>query len=169
MKEQYGHRLTLCYTDTDSFMFYIETEDLYKDMEKNIDMFDTSDYPKDHFLYSEKNKKVLGKMKDEMKSKIIYEFCALRPKCYSYTTETEEFHKAKGVCRAAQRTLRHKMYKKALFENEVKVCSMNVIRSVSHELVAQTIKKRSLVPFDSKCWILEDGITSRPYGHKDNK
>ena len=30
-------------------------------------VFDTSEYPKEHILYTEENKKVLGKMKDEWK------------------------------------------------------------------------------------------------------
>ena len=30
-----------------------------------LDYFDTPDYPKDHELHSVKNKKVLGKIKDE--------------------------------------------------------------------------------------------------------
>ena len=37
-------------------------------MEKIKDDLDTSDYPKDHKLYSDKNKKVIGKFKDEMNS-----------------------------------------------------------------------------------------------------
>ena len=32
---------------------------------RNNDLFDTSNYPTDHACHSDKNKKVLGKMKDE--------------------------------------------------------------------------------------------------------
>lgn len=35
-------------TDTESFLFYCETEDLFKDMYKYSHLFDTSDFPKDH-------------------------------------------------------------------------------------------------------------------------
>ena len=52
-------------TDTDSLFFKFQTEDLYQDMAQNRELFDTSNYPKTHFLYSETNKKVVGKMKDE--------------------------------------------------------------------------------------------------------
>lgn len=65
LKKQYGDKCELLYTDTDSFLLEIETEDIYKDMAAERDLYDTSDYPKDNPLYSTANKKVLGKMKDE--------------------------------------------------------------------------------------------------------
>jgi hypothetical protein len=36
-----------------------------------MDLFDTSNYPRGHFLFSEKNKKVVGKMKDETGGKLF--------------------------------------------------------------------------------------------------
>lgn len=54
---------------------------MYKDMSKHFDLFDTSNYPRDYFLFSEKNKKVVGKMKDETAS---------RPKMYSFIVYNEE-------------------------------------------------------------------------------
>ena len=59
------------FTDTDSLCCEIETDDIYLDMYNNSDFFDTSDYTKDHFLFSNKNKKIVGKFKDEMNGKII--------------------------------------------------------------------------------------------------
>ena len=69
LKRQYGEKCELIYTDTDSLLPNIQTDDVNKDMEENKDMYDTSDYPEDHFLHSKKNKKVLGKMKDEINGK----------------------------------------------------------------------------------------------------
>ncbi|KAK3734146.1 hypothetical protein QZH41_005662 [Actinostola sp. cb2023] len=60
---RYGERCQLLYTDTDSLLLEIETEDVYKDMAEDQDLYDTSDYPKDHTLHSTVNKKILGKMK----------------------------------------------------------------------------------------------------------
>ena len=46
----------------------------------------------------EKNKKVIGLMKDELGGKIITEFVTLRPKTYSYLTDDgKEDKKAKGA------------------------------------------------------------------------
>ncbi|CAG2196281.1 unnamed protein product [Mytilus edulis] len=41
-------------SDTDSMILSVKTKDIYKDMEEMIDELDTSGYPKDHPLYSEK-------------------------------------------------------------------------------------------------------------------
>ena len=82
LKKKYGASCSLLYTDTDSFLLEIETKDVYADMAQNSKLYDTSDYPKDHPLHSEKNQKVLGKMKDETKGVPIAEAVCLRPKMY---------------------------------------------------------------------------------------
>jgi hypothetical protein len=71
-------------TDTDSLAYQIHTEDVYEDLKPDLNLFDMSDYPKDHPLYSAKNKKVIGKMKDEAKSKILFKFVGLGPKAYCF-------------------------------------------------------------------------------------
>ena len=75
--------LELLYSDTDSFFYAIKTEDVYADPQKMSDSFDFSSYPSDHFLFSNVNKKVVLKLKDEAAGKIIEEFIALKPKLYS--------------------------------------------------------------------------------------
>ena len=73
IKKQYGDKATLLMTDTDSLFYKFQTEDLYQDMARNIRLFDTSNYPKNHFLYDETNKKVVGKMKDETGGIFLFE------------------------------------------------------------------------------------------------
>ena len=47
--KKYENKVELLFTDTDSLMFYIETDDVYKDFKPNVNkMFDTSDYPQNH-------------------------------------------------------------------------------------------------------------------------
>ena len=80
---KYGSRAKLAYTDTDAFIYHIQTPDLYEDMADNMDAYDTSNYPVDHPLHSRTNAKVLGKMKDEWSSLAPQEFIGLRVKMYS--------------------------------------------------------------------------------------
>ena len=95
--KQYGKNIDLLYTDTDSLLLEIKTENVYKDMERNIDEYDTSDFPEDHFLHNTKNKKVLGKMKDECDRRPIAECVGLRPKMYSILEASgKNIKKAKG-------------------------------------------------------------------------
>jgi len=90
IKKKYGDKAKLLFTDTDSLCYEIESEDFYKDIISDIDLFDTSNFPKDHFLFSEENKKVIGKMKmEEAEIGIIREFVGLRPKMYSLDISNE--------------------------------------------------------------------------------
>ena len=61
----------------------IQREDVYKDMKEDSWPYDTSNYPKEHLLYDNRNKKVLGKMKDECRRDVIEEAVAVRSKMYS--------------------------------------------------------------------------------------
>ena len=83
IKAEYGDKVSLLCTDTDSLLFQVETEDIYADMRKRAKEYDFSDYPKDHPCYSTENKKVVGKFKDECCCRPITEFVGLRPKMYS--------------------------------------------------------------------------------------
>ena len=48
MRPKYGSKFKLCYMDTDSFVYEIETEDFYKDIAEDVKKrFDTSGYSKD--------------------------------------------------------------------------------------------------------------------------
>ena len=87
MKPKYGEKLKLCYMDTDSFVYHIKTEDFYEDIKDDVEnKFDTSGYSIEDKrpLPIGVNKKVLGKMKDELGGKIMTEFCCLRSKMYAY-------------------------------------------------------------------------------------
>ena len=63
LKPKYGDKIELCYTDTDSFILYIKTEDFYEDIADDVEgLFDTSNYKIDRpLLVIDKNEKGLGK------------------------------------------------------------------------------------------------------------
>ena len=84
LKVKYDDKIKLIYTDTDSFVIEVETDDIYKDMYEDRHLYDFSDYPKDHPNYDVVNKKVYGIFKDDLNAKIITEFTADKPKMYSY-------------------------------------------------------------------------------------
>ena len=83
MLPTYKTKIDLCFTDIDSLLYEIQTNDIYKDMKANSDWYEFSDYPFEHPNYDPKNKKIICKMKDELKGMILEEFIGLRPKCYS--------------------------------------------------------------------------------------
>ena len=136
-------------------------------MEKNKDLYDTSNYPEYHFLHSKKNKKVLGKMKDEMNGKLISECVCLRSKMYSIKTEQPNIKKAKGVKkRVIKKEIKHETYKETLENNKTFRHALSFLQSEGHEIYGVYVNKISLSPFDSKCWIADNGIDMFAYGCK---
>lgn len=167
IKARYGDKAQLCYTDTDSLLYEVETDDVYKDMREDSDEYDFSDYSKDHPNYSLKNKKTPGKFKDECNGRPIAEFVALRPKMYSILEAGgANIKKAKGVQRTVvKKDLHHELYKQCLNERIEMRHKQTVIRSQGHQMGVYEQNKTSLSPLDTKKWIAADGITTRAYGH----
>ena len=82
IKNKYGNNSRLLFTDTDSLMYEIKTEDVYKDFSNDKEMFDFSNYSTKS-KYDNSNKLVVGKMKDELGGVAIKEFIRLKPRMYS--------------------------------------------------------------------------------------
>ena len=59
----------LLFTDTDSLVYEIKTDDVYEDFYQDKNLFDFRDYPLDSKFFDSVNKKVIGKMKNEFKGK----------------------------------------------------------------------------------------------------
>ena len=77
VKPKYNEKVKLCYMDTDRFIVYIKTEDIYKDITEDVETrFDTSNYELefnsiDRQLPKGQNKKVIGLMKHELGGKVM--------------------------------------------------------------------------------------------------
>jgi len=136
-------------------------------MKSSKNLYDTSDFPKEHPLFSVANKKVLGKMKDECNGTPIAECVCLRPKMYSILKGDEKnIKKAKGVKKCVvKKQMNHENYKEALFGKKQFWHGMNILRSQKHSIFGMNVNKISLSPFDSKRWIEEDGINTEAYGY----
>ena len=166
LKARYGENVRLLYTDTDSLIVHVQTDDLYKDMAQNLDEYDTSNYPADHPLFSTANKKIIGKFKDELGGQLLTEFIGIRPKMYSYVGE-ESGKRAKGVKKSVlQNSITHEDYRSCLFEKKVYTCDMPGLRSRAHTIYGETVHKVALAPLDTKRYIL-DGISTLAFGHVD--
>ena len=166
IKQKYGEKAKLLFTDTDSLYYDIETNDIYHDSLQQSHLFDTSDYPKDHILYSDRNKKVLRKMKDETNGIPITEFVGLRSKMYSMTYGQTENKTAKGIsCATTRNELRHSMYRSCLFDETIFSNKMKSIRSFPHNIYSIEINKISLSPYDDKRFVLGNKCDTLAHGH----
>ena len=168
MKPKYGNKVKLCYTDTDSFIINIKTNDFYEDIACDVEnRFDTSNYEVNSPLPMGKNKKVIGLMKDELGEKVIAEFATLIPKTYSFLTDDgKEDKKAKGTKKCViKKMIKFNDYKKCLLNDEVIFKSQQRFISKKHDVYTENINKIALSSNDDKRIVSSDKITSYPYGY----
>ena len=169
IKEKYGQKAKLLFTDTDSLTYEIEAKDVYKDFFRDKDKFDNSDYPEYSPFFYKENKKVIGKFKDEAAGIPIIEFVGLRSKMYSYIKDNQKGGKtAKGIKKnVIKNNIIHDDYKETLFNNKQMYHKMKTIRSENHQLGSYELNKVSLSCFDDKRYIHNNGIDSYAYGHNN--
>ena len=163
---RYGEKAQLLMTDTDSLVYHIETKDVYADVLADLDSYDTSDYPSSHPAFSTRNKKVLGKMKDEYNGRPIAEFVGLRPKMYSILeADGHEKKKAKGISKRTTSRMLHSSYREALFGETSSTAIMQRITSKNQRVYTVRLEKVGLSPYDDKRYVLEDKVGTLAYGH----
>ena len=101
IQNKYTDAAELLFTDTDSLLYLIHTDDFYRDISHDIETkFDTSDYPPNHpsGILTGVNKKVIGMFKDGVAGRQITHFVGLRPKLYSFKVEDGSLtKKCKGI------------------------------------------------------------------------
>ena len=170
IKLKYGNKAKLLFTDTDSFLYEIQTEDFYKDISRDVkDRFDTSNYLKNHpsVIVTGINKKVLGMFKDEAAGKNIKEFVGLRAKLYSFKMEEgEENKKCKGIKKGVvEKSITHEDYKTCLQTGKEQLRRQNIIRSYEHVVYTEEINKIALSAADDKRYLLKDSYDTLAWGH----
>ena len=172
MKPKYGDNVKLCYMDTDSLIMHIKTKYFYKDIADGAESkFDTSNYEVNKPLPTEKNKKVIGLMKDKLGGKIMTKFAALRPRTYSYLMDDGgSDKKSKGTKKCViKRKLKFNDYKNFLLNNETVLKSQQRFKSGRHDIYNEKINKIALSSNDDKRLQTFDRITSYPYGTSSGK
>ena len=133
---------------------------------KTKNLFDFSDYPLYSKFFDPVNKKFIRKMKDEFKGRIISEFVGLKSKMYPLiSVDNKEVTKAKGV----NKKLKHKEFVYVLSNRKVIRHNMKRIQNKFHKIGTYNVCKISLSYFDDKRYVLDDGVNSLAYFHKDKK
>ena len=166
LKVKYDNNVNLLYTDTDSLIFEIFTDDIYEDMKNDNHLFDFSEYDKNHKCFNVKNKKKLGILRDELYGKIMTEFSSLKPKMYSFefieNNSIKNDKKHKGVKKSID--IFHNDYKKCLYSEEILYKEFYNLQLNKQNIYLDKINKIALNPFESKrYWI--DIINSLPYNY----
>ena len=195
LKEKYGDEIKLIYTDTDSFVIEVETDDIYKDMYEDRHLYDFSENPTNHSNFNLTNKKVYGIFKDDLNAKVITEFIADKPKMYSYeyidnyldilkNCQSDEYKLIKSKIHSNEYIdnytilnknkhkgikicvdLKHNEYKRALYKEELIFKEFYNLQLNKQKIYLDKINKIALNPFYSKRHWLNN-IELVPYGYK---
>ena len=115
--------------DTESFMVYIKTEDIYSDIAKDVETrFDSSNCKLDRPLPKGTNEKIIRLIKDELGGKIMIQFATLGPKTYSYLTyEDNKNKKAKSTKKCVVKgKLKFEDYKYCLGAIQIVLIQLNI-------------------------------------------
>ena len=150
LQPYYGQKnIQLHYFDTDAFVLSLKTQDVINDLKNLEDIFDFRNLDKNHELYSNKNKKVIGKFKIETPKNIwIDEFVCLRGKMYAIKCGDDSKNKLKGISKSQSKNIKFEEYKKCLDgEDYQQECDNYIIRSINHEMVLQKVKKIDIIYF----------------------
>ena len=127
-------------------------------------MFDFSENQSNFF--DPTNKRVIGEMKDEFKINPINKFIGLKSKMYCTVSDDDtEVSTAKRV----NISIDYNAYEDVFFNEKIIRHKMKRIQSKKHRISTYDVNKICLLCFHDKKYILNDGITTLAYFHKDLK
>ena len=142
------------------------------------DWFDWSGYDAHHTVFAgmteeevaelrARNKKVIGKMKDECDGQPIASVVCVRAKCYSIQMADEKTTmKCKGIGSVAVKSqLTHDSYRDCVLHSQRTFVETHTLRSYEHHIYTLRQVNLALVNFDDKRWMCDDCIHTLPHGH----
>lgn len=178
LKPKFGEKVKVAYTDTDSFILEIETDDFYEFIRTNSSKFDTSNFPDPNEYNIELlNQRLPPLMKDELGGEPMVEMVGLRSKCYAVrrlceigldeTSKSIEIKRSKGVKKSVvRRKIKFSDYLDCLQKNCELKQTQNTIRSIKHNVYSISQTKVALNPDDDKRYIIKPNrIDTLAWGH----
>ena len=162
IKKQFDAKLL--FTDTDSLTHEIKSEDVYEECFKNKYLFDFRNFSRNPKLYDSQNEMVVGKMKAAYRGIPIDKFVGWKSKIHSMlSVDGKESNTAKGVNIATEfNEFRDTLVNKKVVRHKIKR-----IQGKKHKIGTYEINKMSLSCFDDKRFVLDDGIHTLAYFHKN--
>lgn len=165
LKQKYGENVILCYTDTDSLILEIFTENVYDDIKKDIDLFDTSNFAEDNIHKIPKTLSVVGKMKDEFAGMPVECFYGTGAKAYCIKGD-EIWKKAKGISKHVIKNQLHLSdYIQTVENGEFVFRKMYIFKSNLHTIYTELKNKVALSSNDDKRFIIPGDVRTLAWGH----
>ena len=99
--------IQLHYMDCDTFVLSLKTEKFNEDFKILEDIFELSNLDEHHEIFSNKNKKVIDKIKTENPKFIwINEFIVLRSKCYAFRCGSDSKNRLRGIPKSQSKNIK---------------------------------------------------------------
>ena len=98
IKIKYGYNRSLLFTDTDSLIHEIDTEDVYEDFSFDKDIQDFRNHSLQSKYYDDSSKIAVGKAKGETTGVAIEEFFGVNPSMYSFSVDDISENKKSRGC-----------------------------------------------------------------------
>ncbi len=173
IRPTFDNKVSLLTSDTDSYLLFIRGATTDEVCLKLSDIFDFSNYPKDHRLFDDSRKNMVGLLKNEMSmAGEVAAFAGIRSKSYSLQTERDaatdvcSLARAKGVCKRYRNKLGFDVFKSCLTDlHTVKVRQRTLLAKDRINRIVET-EKVCFSSFDDKRFLMPCGIHSCPYGSK---
>ena len=177
IKNKYGAKAQLLFTDTNDLMYEIEAENVYEDKEDKI--FTKTKYylsltNQNHYqeskYYDKINDLIFGKMQEETRCVPINYFVELNAKMYIYITEEDHECKTNISNSVVKDGLKDEDYKNILLFNATDMRhEMKRFQSKSHNIRANRTNEVSLTFYNDKKYMIEDGHYRLSYFYKSTR
>jgi len=175
MKRQFGNKIRLQYTDTDSYLVHIETSNLLESLSSiKIDgeeLMDFSYLPDtvefQAYKINNKNKGVMGKLKSETNEHEILEGIVLRKKQYALKLQNRpDKIKNRGQVKSFSSDITFESYKDTLFNGKILKTKLTMLRSIRMQLYNILMERLTLTPICTSRFLLPPlGVETLPFGH----
>ncbi|KAJ8910527.1 hypothetical protein NQ315_013489 [Exocentrus adspersus] len=168
IKKHFEDKASLLYTDTDSLILKIYTDNFYKFIGENLDEFDRSNYKPGNKFNVPINLSVLGKMKDEFPADPIVCFYGTGAKAYYVKSVSDEIKKAKGVKKnVIKKHLTIDDYSTVVEKGGVLLRKMSTFTTTLHDMFTEMKNKVALSHKDDKRYIIPNTCKTLAWGHSD--
>ena len=154
----------LLYMDTDSFIIEVIGENFDDIMLGNKEYLDLKNVSKKSVYYADENKKIPGKMKDEYGGTPILEYVGAEPKSYALI-DINNYEES--VHQGHSSNFQSSKFKDVVNNKNVIRHPMKKITSKKLIIYTEDSNKIFLSCFDDKRYIIDDGINTLPFGHKN--
>ena len=167
LKKEFGDDVSLLYTDTDSILISVKTNNFYEHIRNNPEEYDTSNYDIGNIHGIVPNKSLVGRMKDEYAGTPIKNFYGSGAKAYCVNVGGDIIKRAKGVKKyVINKILTDTDFKTVAEQSDASIfCKMILFRSKLHDMYTMLTNKLALTSRDDKRYINADNTSTLAWGH----